>query len=581
MPLNDQRRAQLDSIVSKMAANQEPDSAVQAVVNDFKGKYENEGVAQQPSQKPLNFLQKAGKFLSGRFGEGVGQALTVGTSAYKGAEEAQGKNQALDSKLLQRAGELKKKGKVKEANQLLSMIGGGNINLEDTATDSQGFVSNKDVLAGGATLATNLLSGGSLTAGGKAGSVAAPLVNSKLTSFLAGKAPNVLARVAGKATQAAGVGALGGGLNAAVEGEDILQGAQSGALTAGGMNLGGQAVGGALKFGGKVIRETLGKTTGAGSEAILEAAANPSRELISAMRGKTGTDDILESTQIALENVKDKQRAAYVGRMAEAKNSGINISPDKIKSGIKNSLEKFRISVGEDGMPVFGSLSPITDASEQGKIKKVLQAFNSLPDNSVDSLDALKQVVDNQYSVNDSARTKSVIMAVKKAITKELNTVPGYADATKGYAKTSELLNDVSKGLSINDKGNKATTFSKLSTAMRDGQGFRRDILDQLDREAGTNVKGQIAGAALSPALPTGIAGSLFGTGAGAGATASILNPQAIPALLGYLAASSPRLVGEGAVKYGQATKMFKGAKGQELLKFLQQQALLNNQKVL
>lgn len=40
MPLDEQRRTQLDGIVSKMASNGEPDEAIQFVVNDFKTKYD-------------------------------------------------------------------------------------------------------------------------------------------------------------------------------------------------------------------------------------------------------------------------------------------------------------------------------------------------------------------------------------------------------------------------------------------------------------------------------------------------------------------------------------------------------------
>lgn len=50
--LTDQRRQQLDGIVQQMAANKEPDQNVQAVVNDFKAKYDNES---STSTKPESY----------------------------------------------------------------------------------------------------------------------------------------------------------------------------------------------------------------------------------------------------------------------------------------------------------------------------------------------------------------------------------------------------------------------------------------------------------------------------------------------------------------------------------------------
>lgn len=65
MPLTDQRRQQLDSIVQDMVRNKESDSNIQWVVNDFKTKYENESA--QPEQPKENSLVG--------FAKGIGKGL--------------------------------------------------------------------------------------------------------------------------------------------------------------------------------------------------------------------------------------------------------------------------------------------------------------------------------------------------------------------------------------------------------------------------------------------------------------------------------------------------------------------------
>jgi hypothetical protein len=63
MPLPEERRAQLDSIVSKMAANGEADTTIQTVVNDFKTKYDNPAAMTLPDlPKPRPKVEATGLF---------------------------------------------------------------------------------------------------------------------------------------------------------------------------------------------------------------------------------------------------------------------------------------------------------------------------------------------------------------------------------------------------------------------------------------------------------------------------------------------------------------------------------------
>src|SRR3990172_6238834 len=73
--LTEEKRQQLDSIVSQMVTNQETDDTIQFVVNDFKNRHSTE-------EPQTSFLDKTEKVLDFVFGGGkVGAA--IGTQAAK------------------------------------------------------------------------------------------------------------------------------------------------------------------------------------------------------------------------------------------------------------------------------------------------------------------------------------------------------------------------------------------------------------------------------------------------------------------------------------------------------------------
>jgi hypothetical protein len=90
----------------------------------------------------------------------------------------------------------------------------------------------------------------------------------------------------------------------------------------------------------------------------------------------------------------------------------------------------------------------------------------------------------------------------------------------------------------------------RLTSAMRDNFPLRRELVNALSEASGEDIAGLVAGQAMSPVLPRGIAG----TGpvlVGEALMAKFLSPQLWP----VLAASSPRLQGEFLSLYGKALK--------------------------
>lgn len=93
MPLTDQRRKQLDGIVSQMVANNESDINIQTVVNDFKSRYD------EKSQDKRSILQKASDASKAAFGVPIGIAKSVLQLPQKAAQFGQDAGISIAAKL--------------------------------------------------------------------------------------------------------------------------------------------------------------------------------------------------------------------------------------------------------------------------------------------------------------------------------------------------------------------------------------------------------------------------------------------------------------------------------------------------
>jgi hypothetical protein len=132
--------------------------------------------------------------------------------------------------------------------------------------------------------------------------------------------------------------------------------------------------------------------------------------------------------------------------------------------------------------------------------------------------------------------------------------VPDYAAAMQGYENASDLIDEASRTLSLNNRASIDTILRKLQSTTRNNAntsyGFRQEILDELDAIS-PGLRTALAGQAASSWTPRGLN---RGGVAGGGMTALAMggNPLAVGALA---AASSPRLAGEVAIGAGRAAQ--------------------------
>jgi hypothetical protein len=90
-----------------------------------------------------------------------------------------------------------------------------------------------------------------------------------------------------------------------------------------------------------------------------------------------------------------------------------------------------------------------------------------------------------------------------------------------------------------------------LTSSMRENFEMRRDLVDALGTQGGQDIAGQVAGYAMSQAIPRGLVGKVA---AGSAGYIAYLHPKFWP----ILAASSPRVMGEFLNVYGGALNQMK-----------------------
>ncbi len=324
-----------------------------------------------------------------------------------------------------------------------------------------------------------------------------------------------------------GAGAAG---RVAVETNPIVQGGRA-AIGAGKL---------AARAGSTVIPEVLGKTTGVGSSTIKQALANPSPDLVNAMRGGLSDTDMVEHFRDALQNVKDARSADYQQRLAQIPQTvQLDITP--VRDALNRGLANHNVRVLPNGDLDF-SRSTLRDPASQAIVQGMhedLSGWGSQPgDLTPRGVDILKRRVDDVYAPTNNAR--SIVQSVKATTRDVLNQgVPGYPEMTGGYADASKFLDQL-KDLSL-ESSNPGTAVRKLTTLLNQNNGYRQALIDHLSQFTPADLQGELAGQALSKWAPRGIMGPASGIGLIYGVASHAISPVSALAT----AATSPRLMGE------------------------------------
>lgn len=295
----------------------------------------------------------------------------------------------------------------------------------------------------------------------------------------------------------------------------------------------------------KVGSEFLGKTTGAGGEAVRTGASaiTPAakKAYTDALRNKTSELNLVEDLKQSLKKVTADRAAAYRNAVSQLdQNIRLNIIPSlKV---ISDEFKNYKIGQYKGGASRGGidfSRSPITDAGDQSLINNATHDVASWTDRSPAGMDTLKQRIYN-YAENASPQAAPFFYRIGEQIRGELERgVPGYKAMTSDYASASDLIKQVSNELSAKNE-NPGTIIRKLTNALNQNHNYRSTLIEALDKASGGDLKSAVAGHALRGVMPRGIQGVLAGN-APLMVGAYLHNPY----VAGSAVLMSPRAIGE------------------------------------
>lgn len=334
---------------------------------------------------------------------------------------------------------------------------------------------------------------------------------------------------------------------------------------------------------GKVAKEGLGLTTGAGGGAtdVAAGAKAANSPFFDAMRGNPLEQAklLIQDSQKGLGMIKAQRSAAYK-KTSEALKSVMEPLNDKpIRSVLNKTMKDFNITDSElgllDAMKGMsdeqaathlqsimangnGELSPLVKAGigegpTASKIGKAIHYVQNWDEYTPDGLDRLQKAL-SSIDPKPGSPEFSFITQIKKGVQQTVkDKYPQYAKMLEDYHTASDHIDEIQSAIGANDTASIEQAVRKMSQSMKTGnQGheIRNAIITQLQEITGLPIKERIAGMAFNQALPRGLAGVV----AGGAATYGVIGNMLSPSFLIGLSMSSPRVVGEvlGALGVGK-----------------------------
>lgn len=323
------------------------------------------------------------------------------------------------------------------------------------------------------------------------------------------------------------------------------------------LQLAAKGLGKAYDVTGGLAKQSLGLTTGVGSEAISEAykAGKAGGEAGMAFRENlTGRVDPTEVLTAAKQNVAElgrQRQTAYRANMENIKGDKSVLSFDGIDKAIDSALSKVSYK---------GKVTKEAAAQKLSDVQEKINEWKSLDPaeyHTPEGLDALKQSIgETLESIPFEATQQRMVVgdvynAVKNEIVKQ---APTYAKTMKAYAEASDQIKEIERALSLGKKASVDTAMRKLQSLMRNNvqtnYGQRLKLAKQLEQAGGNQLMPALAGQSLSELTPRGLQrATSLPTSLGA------FSLGGLPAAAAYGLASSPRIAGGAAYGAGSAAR--------------------------
>ena len=323
-----------------------------------------------------------------------------------------------------------------------------------------------------------------------------------------------------------------------------------------------KAPGIAYDLASALTKQGLSLKTGVGTEPItqaVKAGREGNATFVENMRGQVPITQVLDDAKTNLAQMNlDKQKDYRSGM--------VNIKSDKSVldlSGVETALKNAENSTGfkQSGIPKDAKAVEVLQKI-RGKIdqwKKLDPAEYHTPE----GLDYLKQSLWDDFGKlgREEKTAYSVGKQVYDSVKNQISTqAPEYSKVMKNYTDASDQIKEIERALSLGNKASADTAMRKLQSLMRNNvntnYGQRLELAKQLEAMGGNEIMPALAGQAMNEFTPRGL------QRATAGPEAFLAYSAGGPLLAAAdLAASSPRLVGEAAYKYGQMANALNKAK--------------------
>ena len=317
------------------------------------------------------------------------------------------------------------------------------------------------------------------------------------------------------------------------------------------ITLAGKGVSKTADMASALVQGGLGLKTGVGTEPIaqaVKAGREGNQTVVENMRGTVPMTQVLDDAKSNLAKMNLDKQAEYRSGMVDIKNDKTQLDFKGIDKALADA-EKYSTYKGK--VVNQGAADVLKDI--KAKVDN-WKKFDPAEYHTPEGIDKLKQSLWESIeklpmeSKTAYSAAKEVYDSVKKEISKQ---APEYSKVMSDYSQASDKIKEIERTLSLGDKASADTAMRKLQSLMRNNvntnYGNRLEMAKELEKAGGNEMMPALAGQALSSKLPRGlqsasnIPSAYLAYGAGGPALAAV-----------DLAASSPRLVGEGAYKYGQ-----------------------------
>lgn len=375
--------------------------------------------------------------------------------------------------------------------------------------------------------------------------LAGALVNpaNKVGAGLIGKGANATS----KALRSIGVGGATGGVAALGNTENIDDLAGNVASGTGIGTAVGAAIplaGAAVRGGGNVLKQVLGKTTGAGDVAIADAfraGQVGDKSFIGKMKGAIDAEGLEKKIQANFDKIKKARNMTYdddITRLKQAtmdKKLDLNPVINDVKTIIKNEGGGAGYLVDDDTARVLSKTKDTLNNFYKDKGRHNLEGF--------DNLKKALQNINTKEGTNAERVKTQITNSVKGQILKQS---PEYKAINDAYSKDTAVIDDLKKVFSLNRNANSETVLKKVQSTARNNANtdwsYRAQLLKRLDPTG--EIQQEISANALNTWTPRGLLGG------GIAGASLFTNPAMV-------AATSPRAVGYGAYNLGKlSTKL-------------------------